>query len=469
MRTKSALLGVLSLLVGILVVAATSSSAAATQVKTFESGSEGMASWYGASVSRVSTPPAHGGSYSLRVAPTGTYWGVEERWPGRFQVTAGSTYRTGVFVKAVSGKTSLSVSVAWVNGATSAQVGETSIGGLAATPAEWVEVFRDITAPAGATHVVYRVTGVGRGSVQVDDVMLGSRGPDPTTTTPPPSSTTTTVPPTSTTTTTVPPTTTTTTTVPPTTTTTTTTAVPPSPGCTNPEVIQEQDGRTFPYNPGQIYTHNDAWNWQGAGSGQHELLYLCNYNNWRVDSWGFSSDEGEVFMYPSSKLDITGSCCGGRPLSDWPNQVLGRFAGTVSGYGPGSAFNVAWDLWLDGVASGNYVELMIWTQHGGNANPAGSRRADWTAPNGQSYEVWWDGNTSSMAGGSYLAFISKTTQLSGTVDIRAFIAESAARGYIRANPTLNQLNYGIEVRDSGSATQSNPARFTLTDYALTMN
>lgn len=464
MRTKlSALLGVLSLLVGMLVVAASSSSAA-TQTKTFEAGTEGMASWYGASVSRVSSPPAHGGTYSLRVAPTGTYWGVEERWPGRFKVTAGSTYRVGVYLRAVSGKTSANVSVVWVTGS-SAWAGETAVGSLSVAPTEWVEKFRDITAPAGATNLLFRITGVGRGSVQVDDVMLGSRGPDPTTTTPPPTSTTTTVPPTSTTTT-VPPTTTTTTTVPPTTTTTT---PPPSPGCTNPEIIQEQDGRTFPYNPGQIYVHNDAWNWQGRSSGQNELLYLCNYNNWRVDSWGFSSDEGEVFMYPSSKLDITGSCCGGRPLSDWPNQVLGRFAGTVSGYGPGSAYNVAWDLWLDGVASGNYVELMIWTQRGGNANPAGSRRADWTAPGGQVYEVWWDGNTSSMAGGSYLAFISKATQLSGTVDIRAFIAESAARGYIRANPTLNQLNYGIEVRDTGNATQSSPATFRLTDYALTMN
>lgn len=466
MKTKLfAILGVLSLLTGMVVVAGTSS--ATTQVKTFETSTEGMANWYGASVSRVSTPAAHDGSYSLRVAPTGQYWGVEERWPGKMRVTAGTTYRTGVFVRAISSKTGVSVSVVWVNGATSAQVGETAVGGLAAAPVEWVELFRDVTAPAGATHVVYRITGVGRGVIQVDDVMLGSRGPDPTTTTPPTSTTTSTVPPTSTTTT-VPPTTTTTT-VPPTTTTTTTTTVPPSPGCTNPEVIQEQDGRTFPYSPGQIYTHNDAWNWQGRSSGQTELMYLCNYNNWWVDSWGFSSDEGEVFMYPSSKLDITGSCCGGRPLSDWPNKVEGRFAGTVSGYGPGSAYNVAWDLWLDGVASGNYVELMIWTQRGGNANPAGSRRADWTAPNGQVYEVWWDGNTSSMAGGSYLAFISKATQLSGTVDIRAFIAESAARGYIRANPTLNQLNYGIEVRDTGSATQQAPARFRLTDFALTMN
>lgn len=456
-----ALLGVLSVLAAMLF--ASGASQAATQVKTFETGSDSMAPWYGVSLSRVSAPSAHGGTYSLKVAPTGQYWGVEERWPGKGVVTGGTAYRLGAWVKAVSGSTSLGITVVWISGS-SAQLREDTVAAESApVPAAWTERAASLTAPAGATHVAWRFTGTGRGVWQLDDVSLSSGSVPPTTTTTP--LTTTTVPPTSTTT--VPPTTTTTTTVPPTTTTTVTTP-PPSGGCTNPEVLAEQDGRTFPYNPGQIYVHNDAWNWQGAGSGQRELLSLCDYRNWWVDSWGFSSSEGEVFMYPSSKLDVTGSCCGGRPLSDFPNQVAGRFAGTVSGY-TGGSYNVAWDLWLNGVASGNYTEMMIWTQHGGNAAPAGSRRADWTAPNGAIYEVWWDGNTSSQSGGSYLAFISKTTQLSGTVDIRAFIAESAARGYINANPTLNQLNYGVEVRDTGAATQSNPARFTLTDFALVMN
>lgn len=243
---------------------------------------------------------------------------------------------------------------------------------------------------------------------------------------------------------------------------------PASAGCASPEKIVEQDGRTFDAPVGQYYVHNDAWNWQGPNSGQHEVMSLCDQANWSVDSWGFKTPEGEVYMYPSSKLDVTGSCCGGRPLSDFPNEVTGKFAGTVSGYGAGSSYDVAWDLWLNGVASGNYTEMMIWTQTGGNAEPAGTRRADWTAPNGQVYEVWWDGNTTEKAGGSYLAFISKNTQTSGTVDIKAFIAEAASRGYINANPTLNQLNYGIEVRDTGAATQANPARFSLTDFGLTL-
>jgi hypothetical protein len=287
---------------------------------------------------------------------------------------------------------------------------------------------------------------------------------------PPPSSTTVTTPPSTTT---AEPTTTTPVTSTPITTTSlpTTTTTSPANTCTNPDLIAEQDGRTFaaPGTGGQYYVHNDAWNWQGANSGQHETLFLCNYNSWYVNSWGFDTPDGEVFMYPSTKFDVTGSCCGGKPLSTWPNTVTGRFAGAVSGYDNTSSYNVAWDLWLNGVASGDYTEMMIWTQYGGNATPAGTRRTDYTAPNGQVYDVWWDGNKTGQAGGSYLAFISKTPQLSGTIDIRAFIAEAAARGYMNANPTLNQLNYGVEVRDTGAATSAAPARFTLTDYALTMN
>lgn len=217
MRTKlSVLLGVLSLLVGTLFVAATSSSAA-TQVKTFATSTEGVASWYGASVSRVSTPAAHGGSYSLRVSPSGTYWGVEERWPGRFTVTGGTTYRVGAWVKAISGTTSLEVTVGWVSNSGAFLREDTVAPNTSPVATVWAEKTKTLTAPVGATRLFWRFTGTGRGTWQMDDLSLSSSGPLPATTTTGPTSTTT-----------VPPTTTTTT-VPPTTTTTTTTQPPPPP------------------------------------------------------------------------------------------------------------------------------------------------------------------------------------------------------------------------------------------------
>lgn len=285
---------------------------------------------------------------------------------------------------------------------------------------------------------------------------------------PPPPPSTSTTPPTSTTSSTTvapPPSTSTTVTPPP-----TTTTAPPAGGCAAPTKIVEQDGATFdaPGTGGQYYVHNDAWNWQGHSAGQYEYLYLCNYNNWYVDSWGFKSAQGEVFMYPSTKWDATtAGCCAGRLLSTWPNTFSGRFAGTTNDvWKTSGSYDVAWDLWLNGVADNNSLELMVWTEKAGNADPAGTQRGTFTAADGHVYDVWWDGAQK----GGYLAFISQTPQPSGTVDLRAMITYASAKGYLPAGtPTVNQVNYGIEVRDSGTATSASPARFTLTDFALTMN
>lgn len=309
------------------------------------------------------------------------------------------------------------------------------------------------------------------GTIWVAFVASVGMGTPPPPTTEPPSSTT---PATSTTATTTP--ITSTTAPPPSTSTTppptTTTSAPPT-GCANPTKIVEQDGRTFdaPGTTGQYYVHNDAWNWQGANSGQHEILYLCNYNSWYVDAWGFKPSNGEVFMYPSTKWDATtAGCCAGLPLSTWPNTFTGRFAGTTNPEWDFGSYDVAWDLWLNGVADNTSLELMVWTQKGGQADPAGTKRGTYTASDGHVYDVWWDGAQK----GGYLAFISQTVQTSGTVDLRAMITYASKQGYLPAGDTkVNQVNYGIEVRDTGSgataATQANPARFTLTDFALTMN
>lgn len=264
----------------------------------------------------------------------------------------------------------------------------------------------------------------------------------------PPPTTTTVVPPVSTT----PPVTTTPKPPPTTVTPPPTSTPPPAGGCAKPDVLTEGEGGDWP----PYYIHNNAWNW-GEGT-QHELLYACNYNNWWADIWGFHSPQGEVFMYPNTHLDIPDWHLTGKPLSTWPNQITGKFGGKVTNWNGGS-YNVAWDLWLNGTGDGN--ELMVWTDYH-NADPWGTKRGTYTdASSSKVYDVWWDGD-------KYLAFISQTTQLSGTVDLRTMITYSISKGYIPANPVVNQLDYGIEVRDSGTATQASPARFTLTDFALTM-
>ena len=291
------------------------------------------------------------------------------------------------------------------------------------------------------------------GTIWISYIASVGAGPPPPSTTTPTSATT--APP-STSTVSPTPTPTTTPTPPP----TSTTSPPPGAcaGGAKPTVFQEQDGGDFP----PYYIHNNAWNWQGSGSGQHETLYACSFSNWWVDDYGFAPSNGEVFMYPNVHQDINSG--NGLPLSTWPSQITGRFAGVGPGAG---SYDVAWDLWLNGLADSNSFELMVWTEKHGQADPAGTLRGTYTDPtSGQVYDVWWDGTHTNQA---YLAYVSQKTQLSGTVDLRGMIVNAQVKGYLPAGDTkVNQIDYGDEVRDTQGATASSPYRFTVTDFGIMM-
>jgi hypothetical protein len=275
---------------------------------------------------------------------------------------------------------------------------------------------------------------------------------------PPPPSTTTPVPP-PTTSTTVPSTTTTpvptsTTPVP----TTTTTQPPPAgtcPGGAKPDVFPLQEQGDY----GPYFVQNDAWNWAGPGSGQVNTQYICSASNWWSDYYGFKGTG--VRIYPKSGLNIPDALnrdvMGGKPLSTW-----GTIQGSFAGKGPGiGIYDVAWDLWLNGVGDGA-PELMIWTENHGQ-EPAGSVRGTYTT-GGVTFDVWWDGDPKA----AYIAFVPRTPLPAGSFDLKAIIDYSISKGYVPANPTVNQINYGIEICDSGNATSAAPARFTLTDFSVTM-
>lgn len=249
------------------------------------------------------------------------------------------------------------------------------------------------------------------------------------------------------------------TTLPPSTTPPTTTT--PAGPCAKPTVFAEQDGGDMTGADGQGYfVHNNAWNWQGGA--QHETLYACSASSWWVDDYGFAPSNGEVFMYPNVHLDVNNM--NGRPLSTWPTAITGKFAGKGPGAG---SYDVAWDLWLNGVADKNSFELMVWTEKHGQADPAGTLRGTYTDPTtGQVYDVWWDGTHTDQA---YLAYVSQKTQLSGTVDLRGMIVNAQKQGYLPAGDTsVNQIDYGDEVRDTQGASSTSPYRFTLTDFGLVM-
>ncbi|MET8851310.1 hypothetical protein [Amycolatopsis sp. NPDC004625] len=224
--------------------------------------------------------------------------------------------------------------------------------------------------------------------------------------------------------------------------------VPPSAtpvrGCRTPEfTTSDPDGG---WSDGGYYVHNNMWN---AGEAGPETLRACAYDNWYVDSTQPASTS--VKTYPNVHKDINDQK--GKPVNDY-SVIKSTFAGR----GPGTGvYDVAYDLWLNGVGDGKGVsELMVWTENSKQV-PAGDKLSTYTA-GGSTYDVWADDE-------GYVAFVSRATQYSGSVDLKAMIGWAIGKGLIPANPTINQIGYGIEFCSTGGG----KARFTLSDFSVTMS
>ncbi|OXM75292.1 MULTISPECIES: GH12 family glycosyl hydrolase domain-containing protein [Amycolatopsis] len=226
------------------------------------------------------------------------------------------------------------------------------------------------------------------------------------------------------------------------TTTTGTTASAASTTCADP-VFTTSDPNGG-WSVGGYYVHNNMWNQAEAGP---QTLYACSHDDWYVEST--QPGTTSVKTYPNVHKDIND--LDGAPLSDY-STITSTFAGR----GPGTGiYNVAYDIWLNGVGQGpGATELMVWTENHHQV-PAGDVVTTYTA-GGVTYDVWHDDG--------YLAFVARSTQFSGSIDIKAMIDWAVGRGYVPPDPTVNQIGYGIEF----CSTNGVPARFTVTGFSVTM-
>ncbi|NIH80619.1 GH12 family glycosyl hydrolase domain-containing protein [Amycolatopsis viridis] len=220
-------------------------------------------------------------------------------------------------------------------------------------------------------------------------------------------------------------------------------AAVPGQSCTDPAfTTSDPDGG---WSEGGYYVHNNMWNQGEAGP---QTLSACSHGNWYVDSAQPATTS--VKTYPNVHQDINDQ--DGAPLSTFP-----AIRSTFAGRGPGTGiYDVAYDLWLNGVGDGPGVtELMVWTENHGQV-PDGSEVATYTA-DGVTYDVWRDEG--------YLAFVAQGTHYSGTVDLKAMIGWAIGAGHVPPNPTVNQIGYGIEF----CSTDGKPARFTVTDFSVALS
>ncbi len=114
--------------------------------------------------------------------------------------------------------------------------------------------------------------------------------------------------------------------------------------------------------------------------------------------------------------------------------------------GSGS-FNCAYDIWFNTSAytSGqpNGAELMIWINHQGPPQPAGSKVGTVTIA-GASWDVWF-----SQMSWKYIAYVRTTGTTSSNMDLNEFIKDCVSRGYIQSNWYLIDVEAGFELWQGG--------------------
>lgn len=213
--------------------------------------------------------------------------------------------------------------------------------------------------------------------------------------------------------------------------------------CTDPVFMTDDpNGGT---SDGGYYIHNNMWN-SDAGLGP-ETLYACSYHNWYVVS-NQTNNAGAVKTYPNVHKDYEDV-----PISSF-SSLTSRFAETSPHVG---IYDVAFDIWLNGVATEGSTELMVWTDNY-NQVPAGDQVATVTWDD-RTYDVW------RTSGGEYIAFVPAEPYTSGTFDILEMFDWTVDQGWLDADATVGQIGFGIEIVETGGG----DATFYVTDFAITEN
>jgi len=185
--------------------------------------------------------------------------------------------------------------------------------------------------------------------------------------------------------------------------------------------------------------------WNISGYSVTQTLYACAYNNWyAVADMNNSSGDGAVKTYPNVHEDFS------EPAISSFHSISSTFAETSPHTG---IYEDAYDIWINGVASSGSSEVMIWTENYHQV-PAGSVLATVTF-GGRTYQVWKNG--------SYIALVATSNFTSGTVNLLEIFNWIMAKGWMPANSTLGQIDYGAEI----VSTNGTPATFTFTNFSVT--
>ena len=225
--------------------------------------------------------------------------------------------------------------------------------------------------------------------------------------------------------------------------------------CTKPTVIPMDPGNAQSgITKGKYFVTNDSWN-AGHYTGLSQTLHVCNYNSWYAIAT-MNNDSGDGAVKTSPNVQETWYPTPTK-LSKW-RSITSQFSDVPPGAGPDyGTWEFEYDIWLNGLADSNSTEVMIWTYNNGQS-PGGSPSGSFTDA-GHTYDVYH-----SSPPYQYVAFVDRSNNLSGNVNLLDFLNYVISRGWMPSSSTLYQICNGVEL----VSTNSKPEKFTINNFSINM-
>ncbi|MDW8065407.1 MAG: cellulose binding domain-containing protein, partial [Anaerolineae bacterium] len=197
---------------------------------------------------------------------------------------------------------------------------------------------------------------------------------------------------------------------------------------------------------GEYFVQNNIW-----GANTPQCIHVDDTNgNFRVVQSRHANTGGMPASYPSIVKGCHWGTC--TTASGMPIRVseIGSAPSSWTVSVPTSGrWNVAYDLWLspnldtrNGYPGG--AEIMIWLDSRGGVQPAGSPVGT-VSIGGATWEVWY-----AQMDWNYIAYRRTTpTHSVSNLDLKAFIDDARARGYVQPSWYLHAIEAGFEIWEGG--------------------
>lgn len=199
---------------------------------------------------------------------------------------------------------------------------------------------------------------------------------------------------------------------------------------------------SMPVSGGKYIVQNNEW-----GDTIPQCLDVTD-NGFTVTS-GYHNvpSDGPPAAYPSIYAGChNGNCSSGNGLP----QKVSSFTNPTSSVDFKTAdgqWNAAYDLWFDTnpnpSGKNNGAELMIWANHSGPPQPAGSKVAT-AYIEGATWDVWKDRFTENGISWNVVSYVRQQTTNAITVNIKDFTNDSIARGYMSPEWYMTSVQFGFE-------------------------